>query len=245
MISTLTLNVHKGVTALAKAPMMQTLRSAVQAVDSDVVFLQEVVGKDSSPKGEQVLLGGQSQYEYLADSIWSDYAYGKNAVYESGHHGNAIMSRYPIASAQNYDVSHHGDERRGLLHAAIDGPTPLNAICVHFGLKEKHRQLQCEFLCDLINERIPIDEPLLVAGDFNDWRLTSHQALTEHAQLDEVFSRQLGKPARTFPARLPALRLDRIYTRAARTVSAQVLSSRPWSRLSDHAGVIAQVELQP
>jgi len=243
MISTLTLNVHKGVTALTRVSMLETLRTAVQAVNSDLVFLQEIVGADTSPPAANKLMNGQSQYEYLADTIWSDYAYGKNAVYESGHHGNAILSRYPIKDSRNHDISHDGDESRGLLHAVVERPAPLHAICVHLGLKEKHRRLQSAALCDFIDREIPAHEPLIVAGDFNDWRLSSHHLLSTRAHLTEVFSAVAGRPARTFPARLPVLPLDRIYVRAARTLSATVLSSAPWSKLSDHAGLLTRLEL--
>ena len=37
--------------------------------------------------------------------MWSDYAYGRNAVYPEGHHGNAVLSRFPIEHYQNLDVS--------------------------------------------------------------------------------------------------------------------------------------------
>jgi len=243
MITTLTLNVHKGVTALTKRSMLESLRSAVQGLGSDLVFLQEVVGADSSASGSNVLLQGQSQYEYVADSIWSEFAYGKNSVYDSGHHGNAILSRYPIAFAENHDVSQTGDECRGILYAKVAGPRPFSAVCVHLGLTEKHRLFQSQFLCNFIAREVPHDEPLIVAGDFNDWRLNGHRKLITDCGLKEAFCDSLGKPARTFPAILPALRLDRIYTRAARVLDARVLSSAPWSRLSDHAGLVADIDL--
>jgi endonuclease/exonuclease/phosphatase family metal-dependent hydrolase len=63
-----------------------------------------------------------SQYEFLADSMWSDFAYGRNAVYPDGHHGNALLSKYPIRHHRNLDVSITGPERRGLLHCVLDVP---------------------------------------------------------------------------------------------------------------------------
>ena len=80
-------------------------------------------------------------------------------------------------------------------------------------------------------------EPVIVAGDFNDWRLKADARLSGH--LVEAF----GKPARSFPARLPMLRLDRIYLRNAQACEARVLSRYPWSHLSDHAPLVAQVTL--
>ena len=63
------------------------------------------------------------------------------------------------------------------------------------------------------------------------------------SQLREVFAEHHGKPARSFPARLPALRLDRIYVRNLKANRPQVLSTRPWSHLSDHAPLSVEIEL--
>ena len=62
------------------------------------------------------------QYEFLADSIWPQFAYGRNMVYPKGHHGNAVMSKFPIVHFQNHDVSLPGPEKRGLLHCVLQVP---------------------------------------------------------------------------------------------------------------------------
>ena len=49
--------------------------------------------------------------------------------------------------------------------------------------------------------------------------------------------------ARTFPARWPLLRLDRIYVRNMRAHHAVTLPVQPWAGLSDHAPLAAEVEL--
>ena len=54
----------------------------------------------------------EPSYEYLADKMWPEFSYGRNAVYDHGHHGNAILSRYPIVASENQDVSDHRYERR-------------------------------------------------------------------------------------------------------------------------------------
>jgi len=83
---------------------------------------------------------------------------------------------------------------------------------------------------------------LAVAGDFNDWRQRA-DALLKPCGLREVFAAHHGKPARSFPARWPALRLDRIYVRNLKASHPQVLTSRPWSHLSDHAPLSVEIEL--
>jgi endonuclease/exonuclease/phosphatase family metal-dependent hydrolase len=59
--------------------------------------------------------------------------------------------------------------------------------------------------------------------------------------LSEVFTGQAGRPQRSFPSTLPMLRLDRIYIRGFAVVSADVHCGRPWSRISDHAALSAQL----
>ncbi|HZH05479.1 MAG TPA: EEP domain-containing protein, partial [Lautropia sp.] len=67
--------------------------------------------------------------------------------------------------------------------------------------------------------------------------------LERDAGMKEVFVEADGRSARTFPARLPVLQLDRIYVRNARAHSPLVLPRRPWSHLSDHAPLAAEIQL--
>jgi endonuclease/exonuclease/phosphatase family metal-dependent hydrolase len=50
-------------------------------------------------------------------------------------------------------------------------------------------------------------------------------------------------PPRTFPAVFPWFRLDRIYQRGFAVRSARVLRGRAWAKLSDHAPLLAELEL--
>ncbi|MNJ57659.1 hypothetical protein D3C77_532580 [compost metagenome] len=174
--------------------------------------------------------------------MWPQFAYGRNAVYPHGDHGNALLSKFPILEYHNLDVSIHGNEQRGLLHCRLDVPghDQVHAICVHLGLRESHRQQQVRLLLKLL-DALPDDAPVIIAGDFNDWRLKADSVLGE--RLLEAFGKIRGALARSFPARLPLLRLDRIYLRNAYPTDAQVLSNWPWSHLSDHAPLAAQVSL--
>lgn len=242
----LTVNMHKGFNAFNRRFVLHELRDAVRAVSADIVFLQEVLGEASETARKRHAHQPTSQYEFLADSIWSQYAYGKNSVYRGGHHGNALLSKFPIAHFENLDVSVHSHERRGLLHCVIDVPErslPVHAICVHLGLNEAQRHWQVRRLCQQIEERTHPDAPLVVAGDFNDWRLRAHAPLLRCAGLVEVFVQSTGSAARTFPARFPVLKLDRIYVRNTRSVRPVMLRPRPWSKLSDHAPLAAELVL--
>ncbi|NHN76287.1 endonuclease/exonuclease/phosphatase family protein [Azotobacter chroococcum] len=239
----LTVNTHKGFTAFNRRFILHELREAVRDVSADLVFLQEVLGTHERHARRQRNWPETPQYEFLADSMWGDFAYGRNAVYPDGDHGNAVLSKYPIQRYDNLDISVPGPERRGLLHCELEvpGQPQVHAICVHLGLFESHRQKQLGLLCELIDS-LPAEACILVAGDFNDWRLRASACL-RRCGLVEVFEHSHGRCARTFPARLPLLRLDRIYLRNATPQVARVLSHTPWPHLSDHLPLAAEVRL--
>ena len=237
----LTVNTHKGFSPLNRRFVLPELREAVRAVSADVVFLQEVLGQHRRHGDRFDNWSDLPQYEFLADSMWPVFAYGRNAVYPDGEHGNALLSKFPILRHENLDVTVNGTEERGLLHSvlAVPGQEEVHTICVHLGLREGQRMQQLKLLCRLL-EDIPPLYPVIVAGDFNDWRQRA-DAILRRSGLEEVFAQHFGEPARSFPARLPILRLDRIYLRNARPHKPQVLSRKPWSHLSDHVPLAVEV----
>lgn len=146
-LQVLTVNTHKGFNPFNRRFILPELREAVRSVGADLVFLQEVLGSHSLHAARLPSWPPAPQYEYLADSMWPQFAYGRNAVYPEGHHGNAVLSKHPILAHRNLDVSVAGNEERGLLHAVIDIGRPLHAVCVHLGLREAQRQRQLQLLC--------------------------------------------------------------------------------------------------
>lgn len=239
----LTLNMHKGFTVFNRQFILPELREAVRTLSTDVVFLQEVHGSHLHHAKRHENWPSVPQYEYLADSMWPEFSYGRNAVYPHGDHGNALLSKFPIIRYQNLDVSIGTIEQRGLLHSVlkIPGQDEVHAICVHLGLRESHRRQQLRLLCGLV-ESLPKSAPIIVAGDFNDWRKKADKTL-HVCGLNEVFVEAQGKFAKSFPARWPVLSLDRIYLRNAKSINPQVLKTRPWSHLSDHAPLAVEVHL--
>ena len=245
-LKVMTVNTHKGFTALNRKFILPELRDAVRTVGADVVFLQEVLGTHSRHSRKVGNWPEAPHYEFLADTMWPQFAYGRNAVYPKGHHGNAVLSKYPIVNFTNHDVSIAGPEKRGLLHCVLrlpGRPIEVHAICAHLGLAEVHRLQQLDLLCQIVQGEVPANAPLIVAGDFNDWRGRAHDILRAGAQLREVFVHANGSAAKTFPARFPLLSLDRIYVRNADAHAPVVLPRKPWSHLSDHAPLVADIEL--
>ncbi len=243
-LKVLTYNIHKGFSSGNLRYTLKTIREAIRNVHADLVFLQEVLGHHEEHKNKVVDWPTASQFEFLADELWPHFAYGKNAVYTAGHHGNAILSKYPFKFWENQDISTNRLERRGLLHGIIEVPhkrKPIHVICVHLGLMEVERREQVRLVCKRIHEMVPDDEPLIIGGDFNDWRQRVTPALSKSLKLREVFMELNGEHPKTFPSWLPALRLDRLYFRGMHPEHARCLTEQPWSTLSDHAALYAEL----
>lgn len=84
---------------------------------------------------------------------------------------------------------------------------------------------------------------MIIAGDFNDWKLRGNRTLRLQRDLHEAFERHHGLLARTYPARLPLLALDRIYLRNAESHAPRILGHKPWTHLSDHLPLAVEVRL--
>jgi endonuclease/exonuclease/phosphatase family metal-dependent hydrolase len=233
-LKVLTLNMHKGFGVFNRRFILPELREAVRQLSSDLVFLQEVHGTHSLHARHYPTWPPVSQYEFMADQIWPDYAYGRNATYSFGDHGNALLSKYPIVHYENLDISIGSLEQRGLLHSIIEipGKGRLHAICVHLGLRECHRRLQLKQICERVNQ-LAANEPVVVAGDFNDWGKKADSILTQ-CNLQEVFKTEHQQYAKSFPAKWPFLCLDRIYIRNLSAKNPLTIKALPWKNLSDH-----------
>ena len=242
-----TYNIHKGFSQFNRRLMIHELRDHLRALAADIVFLQEVQGQHHRHAARFDEWPDEPQYEFLAHEVWGDYAYGRNAVYDHGHHGNAILSRYPITRAENHDISTHNLESRGMLHCEIEVPGldgPLHCVCLHLSLHERGRRHQVGALIERIHGRVPHRAQLVVAGDFNDWRNLAGKRLAASLGLREALADHWGRPARSFPSAFPMLRLDRIYVRGFEVGHTETHRSRAWARLSDHAALSAHLHIE-
>jgi endonuclease/exonuclease/phosphatase family metal-dependent hydrolase len=246
-LSVLTYNIHKGFSMGGRQFVLHRMREALSRTGVDVVFLQEAQGQHDTHAQRWHEWPEDTQFEFLADTIWPHHAYGRNAIYDHGHHGNAILSRYPFVAWENIDLSPYPfAASRSLLHGIIEVPrskAPVHLLCVHFGFVGAERKAQIRQLCERIEEQVPRKEPLVVAGDFNDWSGRAERHFNAELELAEVFRTLHGRTARTFPAVAPVLSMDRIYYRRAIPLSAERLGRAPWRTLSDHAPLQARFRL--
>ncbi len=215
---------------------------------ADIALLQEVdVGV---PRSQHLNLAKE-----LADSLgYPHYALGLNVKVKEGHYGNATLSRFPITSQCNIDLSVERRKRRGCLFTIIGVEHPAGAerelavFNLHLGLSMQERVRQAGLLVrSPPYAQLTPHTPCLVAGDFNDWRglmapifsdILGFTCATSHRtrQLDAIL---------TYPSFSPTGGLDKIFCRGD---GLRVLAGRR-CRLgvakvaSDHLPVIVDLEL--
>ena len=202
--SVATYNIHKGFSHLTRRMVIHELKEKLHGLSADLLFLQEVQGVNDRHAGRYHDWPGKPQHEFIADTMWHEVAYGRNAIYRHGHHGNALLSRYPDRRARE----------RGHLGARVRKPRPCSTA-----RSSSARRRRCCIASTSISacssaagsgrsarssiasaRRCRSDAPMIIAGDFNDWRRKADRTLTDELGVYEVFEEVKGRPARTFPS---------------------------------------------
>jgi endonuclease/exonuclease/phosphatase family metal-dependent hydrolase len=245
-IRVLTWNIHKGFSSSSGVLSLAGIRTVLREINADLVLMQEVVGRNDRYAARYKQWPSEPQAEYLADGRWDQMAYAANACYPHGHHGNALLSRFPIAAWENLDLSNHRWERRGVLHAQVRCARDcalVHVLCTHLDLLNRGRVRQVERIAARIRDLVPPNAPLLLAGDFIDWGQRLGRILEDDLGLIEAHRAMHGRSGRSYPARLPMLMLDRLYVRGMAVRSARVLGGARWHQLSDHMPLLVDLDL--
>jgi endonuclease/exonuclease/phosphatase family metal-dependent hydrolase len=234
-----TYNIHKCVgidRILRPARIVEVLRE----LDADIVGLQEVLcvqGQESD----------DDQAHFLARELGMDFRLGENRQLRGGAYGNVVLSRLPMITARNHDISVEGREQRGCLRVDIDlqGRQPLHIYNVHLGTSFVERRHQARKLLheDILKNSDHIG-PRVLLGDFNEWtRGLASRLLHEHFQNADL-RLHLGR-ARTYPGVMPFLHLDHIYfDESLELLEARLHRSRTALVASDHLPIVADFRVR-
>lgn len=243
-IRILSYNIHKGFNISNTDFILEQIRKAMREVNADVLFLQEVLGDHSHSRCTIPDWATAIQFEYLADTVWPHFAYGKNAIYSEGHHGNAILSKFPIIDWTNQVISTNRFEQRGLLKARVLIPQLEREIILantHLDLTQGGRDQQAKMIiADLQKEK---DTPYVLLGDFNDWNKKISKRIESELNVTEAFKTLHGKYPATFPSFLPILSLDRVFLNKMKAIQAVTLKDGHWKKLSDHLPLYVEIEI--
>lgn len=200
-------NIHSGVGTDGHFDL-ERVGAVLREVDADIIALQEVGDyRGVTPR--------EDHPEHLARLLGLHMAFGPNVVRNGRRYGNAILTRLPILKSKNYDLSVGRNEPRGALRCDLDvgRGKQLHVFCLHLGLgiRERRRQEALLLSSDILRDAVRHD-PVVVCGDFNYLGAGSVPGLVRQAIHDVAV--ELNHRVRTYPSRLPLLRLDRIYVDA-------------------------------
>ncbi len=240
-------NIHKGFDTLGVSFALHQIKKALISTKADILLLQEVVGENHNHKKNISNWPTESQFEFLADSVWPHHSYGKNAVYPQRHHGNAILSRFPITFSENINISTNKMEQRGLLHCIVQIPeikNQLHLFNVHLDLFAKGRKIQLEKIVERAQKKVPENESFILAGDFNDWSQELSPHFYDYLGVFEAHHKIHGHHAKSFPSFFPFLSLDRVYCRHLEVHHTETLKEKPWSQISDHLPLLVELDLK-
>jgi endonuclease/exonuclease/phosphatase family metal-dependent hydrolase len=243
-----TYNIHKGVRGLGPTKRLEihNLGLGIEALDADLVFLQEVrlFHAREARQFDRTWFGwpDQGQADFLAPDGY-EAAYRTNAVTRHGEHGNALLSRWPMGEIGHHDVSDHRFEQRGLLHVPVVWHgLKVHAVVAHLGLIHSSRLRQVQRLAAFIDQHVPAGEALLVAGDFNDWGERLDEPMLSLGLRRALAPHGRSASRVTFPSRVPVFALDRVYMRGFRCLSSMVPRGSAWARMSDHLPLVVEIE---
>jgi endonuclease/exonuclease/phosphatase family metal-dependent hydrolase len=224
----MTWNIHG---ALGRNPRFDLARVVeyVQGHAPDIIALQEVDSRRVRGAGTA------NPFDVLRDSLGRHGAHAHAISTADGDYGQALISRWPLVSSAVHDLSYPEREPRRAIAADIATPAgELHVIATHLGLSWRERSRQVEILLGLLEG---LARPTVVMGDFNDWLWVG----SVRRALRHVLPG--GTKHRTFPAVLPLLRLDCIYTSSTLRV-ASCRTDGVARSLSDHLPIIAEIDME-
>lgn len=215
-----------------------TFASYIAGKNPDIIGLNEMRSKGDSPDyDDQVgIVGGKAGYEhvYFAEAI----RFGNNP------YGNAMMSHYPFeaqtvlipeSTPEEKAIEKTGYEIRCVLRADYDfGGKKLTVLTAHFGLAPSEAIHGAETVCALADS---IDNPIVLMGDFNI--TPDSPALAPIRERFEDTELLLGEGDHyTFPSDKPEMKIDYIFTRGVKAISAHINNDV----VSDHCSIQAEIE---
>ena len=204
------------------------IRRVLRQLDAEVIALQEVELLHNAP-GLLDFFCEQQQWRAIP---------GLTMARESGHYGNALLTKLPISEVTRLDLSLPGREPRGALLVSLRyREQPVRVVATHLGLRAAERRIQIRRLLQQLQNYARNDVVVLM-GDLNEW---SFWGCALHGLRNQF--RRCPAPA-SYPARFPLLSLDRVMVRPRERLTGVRRVKNPLTReASDHLPVVANLSM--
>jgi endonuclease/exonuclease/phosphatase family metal-dependent hydrolase len=172
-------------------------------------------------------------------------ALGLNVKVKGGAYGNLTLSRHPLRNVHNVDLTIPPKKRRaGLVTTVMTGPPHGWIIAnVHLGLLHLERRMQIRRLLGHLFEGAEDDQPLVVAGDWNEWGRGIVKEVMHEWGFHLARSDARPKGEKTWPSRRPIVGLDKIvYRDPVKCHHVVCVLNRVTRVTSDHLPLMVELE---
>lgn len=232
-----TYNIHRGLSPFRKREVLDNIAAVLHSTEADILCLQEDIASSRD------FFNG-SELEWRLREVWRNSIYGETVMARGGSQGNTIISRFPVTNSQNIDISAStGEPRRALACEIQLGPRrKVKVCCTHLGLTRRQRAVQSAKLVRFLKGLAADNEPLVLAGDFNDWRRDLSPYFLKKLRMREAHYLLHGKYSKTYPAWFPTLHLDRIYFRNLAVKAAWRVDGFGGRGRSDHLPLVVDFD---
>lgn len=223
-------NVHNGFNTAGRLDM-EALAEIIEASGADVVGLQEI------SRG-WLIWGGVDMLAWLSQRLDMPYISGPTS---DAQWGNAILSRYPILSAETFSLPPDSLLlRRGYIVARIDvGHGNLTLIDTHFAHRSKDREARELQAAELARAWDGAPATIIV-GDMNATPDSDAMQILSGAGLVNVAAEIGTPPVYTSPAENPRRQIDYIWASPDLRFSDLEI---PQTTASDHLPIVATIIL--
>lgn len=233
-----TYNIHK-CRGFDRRTVPERIVAVLQELEADVLCLQEVV---HAPEGPRLWDQAREIARALPGYAW---AFGANRPLRGGTYGNMTLSRFPVVSWKNLDLTQKREPRGALqTDLSLGGREQLHLFNVHLGTGFMERRFQAGRLMshDVLGQP-GLGGPRLVIGDFNEWT----QGLTTRLLRDSFYTfkpRHAARFPKTYPGMLPLMTLDHCYFEPPlELLETKLWRSRTALVASDHLPLVAEFRL--
>ena len=237
----MTYNVH-GCVGVDRRLDVGRIAAVIAACRPDVVALQELdVGRARS--------GRVDQAQEIATRLGMAAYFNSAFQVEEERYGDAILTRLPhrlVRAGPLPRPSRTRLEPRGALWVAVEtapGVT-LQVINTHLGLVPLEQRAQVTTLLGADWTGHPgFDGPAVLLGDFNATsRYSAYRRLAARLKDIQADTGMTGRRARTFPSRLPVLRIDHVFhTDQVEAIGVHAPADTRARVASDHLPLVADV----
>ncbi|HEX6323751.1 MAG TPA: endonuclease/exonuclease/phosphatase family protein [Vicinamibacterales bacterium] len=211
------------------------IAKVIESINADVIAMQEVVGAGPA--------GTVDQAQEIGALTGMGWVMAPARELRGHLFGNVVMSRFPMASHAQCDLTWRACEHRNVqrVDLDIDGRI-LHLFNVHLGTALMERRYQAGRLAAYVHDK-RVTGPKVVVGDFNEWtKGLATTTLSEKLKALDLYPHL--KRRRTYPGFFPVLHLDHIYYEGELELRKVEL---PRTRLalmaSDHLPLVAELRV--